>query len=708
MIKILRQPQRMQTGLTRLDDINGFTTWQRQQHIMLQGKSTNSEAFGNTVWDPNARIWRHYYHNNCSTTTGTIYMMTSRDGRIWENPTQVFAAAGGDAWDSASAGVPFVWHEPATARPWRMIYRGTDGSNKAAIGMATSLNGTTWERKNSAGTVLTDPIITSANGIDFGNVFYDSVSGLYFLYWNTIAPPRIVYLSTSSDLITWTLYADGAAVFAGAENAANEWDYDDAAHNSGHASDVFGYYCGFYGRYDLPDGTPRYLAIVTAHMAAEEEAGRAAFTVWTSTSPYMTKANRTYIGKFLHTLTGQENEGSQLTSLDTPTIVCDDITQDVQRSILTGNELWCPVCLVDTDYHNYATEMLTRRRDISIASLVNVDINFPTERPVIRLAPVGDANTKGLWLPELTGSLRDFSGNANHMKNVGGTFTSGGLHLTGASSQYATRPHGTLDTIFAALNAITGDFCIEMDLTLDTLPSVGDAYRYVFAMGQASSVNMMVHFQYDDEAGKYLRAFIYARGIGTDGADDYGRSSTLSWLAGERHILTICRSVDTVYFFVDGVAFGSSIKKAGAITQCDLPASTIIGAEIDLTAGRYFDGTVHAVRLSNYARHAVAYTPTKIAHGYVTSGSLFSTVYDMGRIDAEAEFAVPGAAVPAGTTITLKSRAAASLTDVSADIADFATIPNRQRGRYRQFAIVMAGPGTATPSIPHVVIGRKP
>jgi len=696
------EPQQTSTGVLPVDDVAGFLSWFRQQQLMLQGKQANSEAFGNIVWDPGARIWRHYYHNNCNNTTGTIYMMTSRDGRLFENPVQVLAAAGGEVWDSTSVGVPFVWHEPGTARPWRMVYRGTTAANNAQIGMATSLDGITWARTNVAGTALTDPIIDrGAVSVDFGNVFYDSVTGLYFLYWNTIGYPRTIYLSTSPDLITWTLYADGAAVFSSVENAEGGWDYDDATHDSVQANATFGYYCGFYGRYDLPDGTPRYLAILSTTVAPAG-VGRAAFTVWTSTSPYMIKANRTYIGQFLLTAAGVECEGLQFTALDTPAIVCDDITQDVRRSIITGNELWCSYTPVDA-YHSYTTELMTRRRDISIASLSGIDLNFPTERPVIRLAPRGDANTVGLWLPEITGSLRDLSGNGDHLRNAGGTFTAGGLHLTAASAQYAIRYHGALDAVFAALNAVTGDFCIEIDATADSLPDVNAEQMHLFVAGKSSSLHFNVFINYENSP-YFLRIWLFGKGIG-----EYATASAnnIAWGAGQRHLITICRSESTMYFFLDGVAVGTANKPL-AITPAALPVFTLLGVDSELSAAKHFDGTIHAVRCSNAARYTAAYTPTPLTHGYATTGTLFSTVYDMGSIGAQAVFATPGAAVPTGTALTLYSRVADNINDVSSNIAAFTTLPNSSRGRYRQFALVMTGPGTATPSVPHVVIGRKP
>ena len=104
---------------------------------------------GNWVWDQASSLWRSVAVNN---SENAIYQYTSVDGYTSSAPTVAISPG---TWDT-SLGVPFIWNEAGQTRPWRMFY-----SNAGAkMGLATSLDGATWDKKDTAGNVLSAAVLT--------------------------------------------------------------------------------------------------------------------------------------------------------------------------------------------------------------------------------------------------------------------------------------------------------------------------------------------------------------------------------------------------------------------------------------------------------------------------------------------------------------------------------------------------------------------
>ena len=95
-----------------------------------------------------------------SGTGGTIvqYQSTIGPRGPWSGRTTALGYGTPGSWDDHSTGVPFVWYEAGQTRPWRMLYSGSRTSDGMfCIGLATSVDGITWQREDTAGNPL--PVI---------------------------------------------------------------------------------------------------------------------------------------------------------------------------------------------------------------------------------------------------------------------------------------------------------------------------------------------------------------------------------------------------------------------------------------------------------------------------------------------------------------------------------------------------------------------
>lgn len=131
-------------------------------------------AFGNAVYDPVNQVWRLFYTNNTEPATpgpSTIYQVTGGTLDTLGNPMLALDLGAPGSWDSTSVGLPYVWYEAGQARPWRMMYRGQGRPETYyAIGLATSTDGVTWEREDTAGNALPVISISSVGNDGSGHI----------------------------------------------------------------------------------------------------------------------------------------------------------------------------------------------------------------------------------------------------------------------------------------------------------------------------------------------------------------------------------------------------------------------------------------------------------------------------------------------------------------------------------------------------------
>lgn len=152
-------------------------------------------CFGN-VWYAGAGDYHAYY-----TDLTNVKHATSADGINWSAGTTVLTPASGGIQ------VSMVWKEGDT---WYMLYRSNEwGGSERKIGLATSSDGTTWNKDAN------NPVMAATNGTwDYAGVADGGgidpwgiikVESTYYLWYNTVnGVPRETGLATSTDLIHWT------------------------------------------------------------------------------------------------------------------------------------------------------------------------------------------------------------------------------------------------------------------------------------------------------------------------------------------------------------------------------------------------------------------------------------------------------------------------------------------------------------------------
>lgn len=115
----------------------------------------DNETFGNVWYDPVSEVWKMVVHAAAGTSAGTVVQYESSTPRgPWSSRQTALGHGTSGAWDGNETGVPFIWYEAGESRPWRMIYRGMNSSGTTQIGLATSVDGETWERKDVDGNSL--------------------------------------------------------------------------------------------------------------------------------------------------------------------------------------------------------------------------------------------------------------------------------------------------------------------------------------------------------------------------------------------------------------------------------------------------------------------------------------------------------------------------------------------------------------------------
>jgi hypothetical protein len=677
-----------------------LTRWRRSD---VNPISAAGQTFGNVVYDQVADVWRQFSHGQVD---NKIYQITSTNSRIYGEPILALDLGAGGSWDDASIGVPFVWCETGETRPWRMIYRGASAADTdLQLGLATSLDGVTWERKDTAGNVLSAPVLSKAISgfgavaIDFGGILKDGST--YYLYYNNISTSvRKIRLATSTDLVTWTPHAENP-LYIGTVGE----DVDGAT-----ADDNQGRFCADIVRWDKPDGTVRYVMFVPhyigEHTTPEQE-------VYTCPSPIFLRANRSFVGTMFRTATtpASQQNGKYINSsgTDTPRLVTNDINRNVVTSSLTGHEVQAVVAMY-VDLFGWTHELLIHDRtlagklepDGTLAGckLINVSADLPVSAPVFRLAPKGsDANVLGLWLPGQTGTMLDFSGNGIHMGAANGiVIDARGLKkVSTVSNSVARVPSvGNLtDPVVSVLEANRTDFSIEF--TVEFADHWDSGIRYIYYHGASTTV-------------RHINAYItggeenYTLSIGLrSGSLSKTFSPTFPVASVELNTpirFAICNNRvanDNVYIFRDGdlLLSGAFNWTIDDFSATDPPLPVAIGSIA--SGGSAWGGYIDELRVSNVCRHTENYTPANFVINYQSSGQIFMPVYDAGA-DKLGRLDLQNAVLPAGTSITVTARNAESLDDQSVDAGAFTLdVPT---GRYHQYLITFATTDpTVTPSI---------
>ncbi len=654
------------------------------------------ETFSCVAYDPDAAVWRMWVHADANTGLGYIAQYQSATGPRgpWSGRVIALDDGPGGAWDEKEVGVPFVWYEAGETRPWRMIYRGKRTSDSLCqIGLATSLNGTTWERKDTTGNALAAPVIPvgagwDVGGIDGGGVL--KVDATYYYYYNTFSG-RKIGLATSTDLVAWTKHPDNPLL-------SGVTDYDDKDHN-GTVDLTAGFFCADIVRWDKADGTVRYVWFVPHYRTG---ATTPDLEVYVAASPTMTKANRSYLGKAFQTdgdpayyVEGGLVGGS---GCDTPHIVTDDISRNVVTSTRTGNDVLMMLAVASA--HGWNSNYLIHNRSLHGASLSNVFAELPVTGPVHRLDfAQGDANTLALWLPGATLSLYELSGGAYHLYGKHAGIDSQGVKLVASDNNLCRFDPGTgtLDR----LNTLTNNLTVEARIAISEAFGV-DVYQALVHYGQGSDVTTKFLLSLVGQGGgQYkLQAICTIAGVSRTAL-----SNAFTMTPGTQYRVTfVAGALDTVpnyYFFVDGALNRGPIGWYAG-TLLDTPTGFLSLGWWSLGTPRYFNGYIDEVRISNSARWTAGYTPAALTRSYQTSGTIFSPVYDFGR-GGSPGVVLPTLAELAGASqyLTILGRAATGPADQSTTIGDFsATVGNWPCGRYQQFALVLAtGDTAATPEL---------
>ncbi len=116
---------------------DNLISWKRSGPTSLLPVETE---FGNVVYDPDAGVWRMFDGrlSDIRSVTGNSPTRFNKDEMIALSPEPK------GNWDDYALNVPYVWYEAGQSRPWRMLFRGSNGiggdvGTRDQIGLATAL-----------------------------------------------------------------------------------------------------------------------------------------------------------------------------------------------------------------------------------------------------------------------------------------------------------------------------------------------------------------------------------------------------------------------------------------------------------------------------------------------------------------------------------------------------------------------------------------
>jgi hypothetical protein len=632
----------------------------------------DTQFFGNMVWDPVNHKFRLFVHDGL---TNRIYQQTSHDGiRNWSSQSLVLSQGTAGAWDDYEIGVPFGWYESGEVRPWRMLYRGHQSGGYYAIGLATSTDGDVWERKDTTGAVLTSAVLSRTpgswddSGFDMGGMI--KVDNTYTIQYSSEAHPRRIGVATSTDLTTWVKDANNPTY-----NTTEGADIVGATYDP-----ALGRFCADITKWTYPNGTIGYFMFVP-HYTVNATKRRMDLEVYSSPIPQFYRANRSFVGNmFRSNVTPVPTiQGVNITGIDTPRWVTDDITRDLSKTTVTGDQRWM---IMSVEAYRWNQEKWIY--SIPNSTFVNVTdtINVGNGAPTISLRPTGDANTVSLWLPGLTGMPIDFTWNNRHLYSNNLNISSSGFNLNGTTSDL----HYYNLTYPESLNAITEDFTIEETFTL---AGDFDGYKSIFAYSSAPPHHFYIYL--GGSSGSYTLGFsATSGGITRDVTTAFG-----PLVIGTPYQITITKTGGKLYMFKDG----NLLNPGGTAFNyvIDTTAATV-PFYIGSTSGtsEFFNGTIDEIRVSNVSRGTTNFTPTALSYYYTPEGTIFTDVQDMGT-ETIGTITLNNQKVPTGTSISIYARNATDNHDKSVTIGDFQSYPGfRPSNQYHQYAIVLSTTDTNT------------
>jgi hypothetical protein len=680
------------------------------------GLAVTEETWGCVVYDPVNSLYRFFLQDH---TLSNIWQKTSTLGRVFTNKVLALDKNAGQ-WDAYYVGTPFVWYEAGQTRPWRMLYSGKATSGGLiSIGLATSVDGApVWERKDTAGNALTAPVLSASTTpgdwdynatIDIGSAI--KVGSTYYVWYSPAGGTLQIGLATSTDLVTWPKDANNPIY-----RATTGPDIVGAELNS-----TRGRWCADIVRWDRPDGTTRYVMYVPHAVGSTRTP---TLECYTCPTPTFHLADRSYVGTVYQTsITSPSYHilgGTNVTDLDEPRILTDDITRNVLTTQQGGNNQKRMALSLYTYGASWQEAYLTYEGNRGeLSGYVEPDgttqgckysgicCDLPASDPRIRLAPAGtDSHVKALWLPGMTGTLLDLSGGGFDIPSVVASgCDSKGVLFTAANNDIAkyVAYNGPPDPS-SVLAAIRTDFTIEFRATFASAWT--SLYRMIlvhqthaggtfhFEVGvQGGATNYTLYFAWHSTSNRSATATFPVAGIDS----------------GTQYRFAVCHDQATskkIYFFKDGTllnAGGTAFDYTCDDYTADNPTQSLsIGSTSAVS--QHWDGYLDEVRISDSCRWTANYTPAAITYGYATNGYIYLPVYDLGAAGHRAYLDVIQDALPSGCAVTVMERTAANATDLDTTWADFSAQPGSLTDRYQQFALHLAGDGTNTPSLKSVSV----
>ncbi len=547
----------------------------------------------------------------------------------------------------------------------------------------------------------TAPIIWPSTGeawdavdLDFGGVI--RYEGTYYCLYNRISSPRESGIATSTDLLKWTKLDVGATARFKATAQTDDKDsngrfvqgpdqYYAGTYDAGQ-----GYFCGDICRWDEPDGTIRFLLMIPHYGAG---ATYPSFDVFVAPTPEFNLADRTFVGRAFVTPGDHYIEGSSLdgSGCDTPRFVTDTIERNVLTTTgVPGSKIACVMSVKSGRSWNH--HWLTYEPDLHGSIFSDVRDDYPVALPVtglnfesgnIRLAFLPGQN---LSAKDWTGYYDDTYGQYYSFYNLTNSIDADGVHFT-VNTQMVRYLPGT--GLFSPLNwdgETDGDFTIEIAFKLANHFTTG--VRGLFNFGN----RFKVYLRPDGSEMYHIQLVFYNYG----GSQQTCNMTAMTLVTDTEYKVAIVRNGTKCYFYVDGIKVAPTAGVTlsnGTLMNLTDTVGVYIGRQ---DASVYWDGSIRYVVITKTAKYSADYTPADPVIPYVTTGNIFTRVYDFGS---------PGvgsyeleSTTPAGTSITVLARAAASLDDQSTTPGDFsAAMP---KGRYHQYMITLATTDTSvTPTV---------
>jgi predicted GH43/DUF377 family glycosyl hydrolase len=170
--------------------------------ILSPAGTEDNTGYGSVWWNGGTDYHMYYSYYDDPANEWIIGHATSTDGLSWtkdsvNNP--VLSKGAASAWDEDGVWLPLVWKEGST---WYMLYTGRDSGSNNAIGLATSSDGTSWNKDGGNPAMEGTAATWDVNDVEAGAVI--KIGSTYYLWYNKVSATRQVGLATSSNLTSWS------------------------------------------------------------------------------------------------------------------------------------------------------------------------------------------------------------------------------------------------------------------------------------------------------------------------------------------------------------------------------------------------------------------------------------------------------------------------------------------------------------------------